>query len=56
MTLSLPIARPFKLQVYYVPYEMFKADGNTIIKNEFKGFNIALSKKNKVADLKQKVI
>ena len=55
LTLSLPIAKPFKLEVYFVPYEMFVEDNGSMQKKEIKAFNIAVDKSNRVQDLKEKV-
>jgi ubiquitin carboxyl-terminal hydrolase 4/11/15 len=54
LTLSLPIARPFKLMVYYVPYEMFEEDDDKVNKVEIKAYHIALNKNSKVEDLQSK--
>ena len=52
LTLSLPIARPFKLQIYFVPYNIFEAKEGKINKSFVKVFNIALNKSSTVEELK----
>ena len=52
LTLPLPIARPFKLQIYYVPYDMFETEDGKVDRKHVRVFNIALSKTANVADLK----
>ena len=51
LTISLPIARPFKIKVKYVPEEMW--DGEK--KKEVMELCIAMNKDSKVKDLKKKV-
>ena len=56
LTLSLPIARPFKMRVKYVPYSMYKAtDENECEKCTTRELSIALSKESTVAQLTAKV-
>jgi ubiquitin carboxyl-terminal hydrolase 4/11/15 len=52
LTLSLPIARPFKLRVYLAPYDIFEDRGSKVTKKEAKEFSIALNKNSKIEDLK----
>lgn len=56
LTIALPIARPFKLTVIYVPYDMFvkSSDGKTL-RNSDLGLQIALNKDSKISDLESKV-
>jgi len=49
----LPIARPFKLLVYYVPYEIFVEEGQQVGVKPIKVFHIALNKNSKIEDLKK---
>jgi ubiquitin carboxyl-terminal hydrolase 4/11 len=53
LTISLPIARPFKLSVVYVPYEMFTSEGR-VIPNLV--YSIALNKESEVRGLEAKVL
>jgi len=52
LTLPLPIARPFKILLDYIPYDYCKEDGT---KNPCLTLSIALNKDAKVKDLKQKI-
>ena len=55
LTVSLPIARPFKVTAIYVPYKMFADDKDISNKNLCKVFSIALDKDSKIQDLERKV-
>ena len=52
LTLALPIARPFKINLDYIPYNTLKEDGS---KNPCLSLRLALSKESKVSDLKKKI-
>ena len=59
LSLALPIARPHKLNLIYVPYDLFsvkkESDKNSWAKNECKVFSIAVDKEN-ITALEEKVI
>lgn len=56
LTISLPIARPFKLAVIYVPYEMFVESKKSGDKVPNKVFSIALNKDSSIEGLEDKVV
>ena len=43
LTLPLPIVKPFKMSVFYVPYDLTETNGKKITKKQVKPFNIPLS-------------
>lgn len=58
LTLALPIARPFKLTVRFIPYDYFVekpmiGGGSTVAKNPIMTYNIPLNKDSKIEDLKR---
>jgi len=53
LTISLPIARPFKVTVVYVPYQLFTNDGKAIAN---KVYSIALNKDATVDTLETRVL
>lgn len=56
MTISLPIARPHKLRVIYVPYDIFvEKERNQFEKNPCKVYSIAVDKET-VAVMEEKVL
>ena len=55
LTLSLPIARPLRVDVLFVPYEMFLEIDNAVKKNPYKQFRINLEKGQAVNDLLEEV-
>ncbi len=52
LTLRLPIARPFKINLDYIPYNTINEDGN---RSPCLSLRLALNKESKVSDLKKKV-
>jgi hypothetical protein len=52
LTLALPIARPFKLNLDFVPHSAYNEDGS---KNPCLSLRLALSKESKISDLKKKI-
>lgn len=52
LTLALPIARPFKLTLDYVPYNAVNDEGERI---QCKSLRLALNKESKITDLKTKI-
>jgi len=52
VTLALPIARPFKIALDYIPYDFRREDGS---KNPCLSLSIALNKDATLKDLKKKV-
>jgi Ubiquitin carboxyl-terminal hydrolase len=52
LTLPLPIARPFKINLDYIPYNTINEDGN---RSPCLSLRLALNKESKVSDLKKKV-
>lgn len=53
LTLSLPIARPFKLEVTYLPYEICDDKGEEAKAYQLK---LTLNKSSTISDLKQMII
>lgn len=52
LTLPLPIARPFKINLDFIPSNTLKEDGS---KNPCLSLRLALNKESKVSDLKKKI-
>ena len=55
VTLSLPIARPVRVEVIFVPYELFIVAPNSVKRNPCKGFKITLKKGTNISDLLEEV-
>jgi hypothetical protein len=58
LTLALPIARPFKLTVRFIPFNQFVekemiGGGSTVAKNPIMTYNIPLNKDSTISDLKR---
>lgn len=54
LTLSLPIARPFKVKVFLAPLNIFKEEDERFSKQEVSIYSIALNKNSKITDLIEK--
>ena len=52
LTLALPIARPFKINLDFIPSNTLKEDGS---KNPCLSLRLALNKESKISDLKKKI-
>ena len=52
LTVALPIAKPFKLIVGYIPYNMFNESGE---RNKVQVFTLPLDKNSKVSDIHKRV-
>ena len=52
LTLALPIARPFKINLDFIPHQAYNNDGS---KNPCLQLRLALSKDSKISDLKKKI-
>jgi ubiquitin carboxyl-terminal hydrolase 4/11/15 len=48
LTIPLPIARPFKVHVGFVPYDMFVEKGDKTPKNPVEALTIALNKNSSI--------
>lgn len=56
LTLALPIARPFKLSVVFIPFDQFNTEDGEVSKQQLKSFSVALNKNSTVKDLKKQMI
>mmetsp|Transcript_8735 Transcript_8735/g.6468 ORF Transcript_8735/g.6468 Transcript_8735/m.6468 type:complete len:137 (-) Transcript_8735:213-623(-) len=55
LTLSVPIARPFKLSAYFVPRQLFKVEDGQLQKNEVKAVQLKLEKQATIGEFKELV-